>query len=313
MRDIRQKGRYELHEALTNQAATIQLSKLAIESEREISAKALADAAANQLALEKVQAMADAAAAELERFRTKKYEEIPKYDHVYINKEVAELHSDRHKLGKAIDEKRRESQLNTGSAQGRRNIDTLASSFEFITRGEMIDRLQSKLEDERDACYALPMPPTPVDVDDATSQSTPVPKRKVGRPKQPQVLPNLRDINPVNTPSPPLKAVNMSKLCEFLQMVDDERGCRISRVNGSITWVDDFKAAFNSKMACRFEPDPATFHQFGYRLSAKEEHVCKACKKLAKSGCCTMYKNSDRGKKKVIYDMVMTCMSFDGV
>ena len=102
MRDIRQKGRYELHEALTNQAATIQLSKLAIESEREISAKALADAAANQLALEKVQAMADAAAAELERFRTKKYEEIPKYDHVYINKEVAELHSDRHKLGKAM-------------------------------------------------------------------------------------------------------------------------------------------------------------------------------------------------------------------
>lgn len=54
--------------------------------------------------------------AELEHFRTKTYEEIPKHDHVYINKEVAELNSDRHKLGKAIDEKRRESQFNTGRA-----------------------------------------------------------------------------------------------------------------------------------------------------------------------------------------------------
>ncbi|PNH00283.1 hypothetical protein TSOC_013923 [Tetrabaena socialis] len=60
--------------------------------------------------------------AELAKIRTKIYEEIPKLDNVYVNKEVAELASDTHKVGKAIDPKKRESQLNTGSAQGSRMI-----------------------------------------------------------------------------------------------------------------------------------------------------------------------------------------------
>ena len=55
----------------------------------------------------------------------------------------------------------------------------------------------------------------------------------------------------------------------------------------------------------RFEPDPATFHQFGYQLSAKEENVCKACKKLSKTGCCALYNRGNRGKKYVIYNMEM--------
>lgn len=62
-------------------------------------------------------------------------------------------------------------------------------------------------------------------------------------------------------------------------------------------------------MGCRFEPDPAVFDRLGYQLSVKEEYVCKACKKLAKSGCCALYKNNDRGKKKVIYNMAMVRLS----
>ena len=335
LRDIRQKGRYELQEALANKDATIQLARLALESEREIITKALTDAtkthadatAASHLALENerestAKALA-VAATELEHFRTKTYEEIPKHDHVYINKEVAELNSDRHKLGKALDEKRREAQFNTGSAQGRRNIiyarethngklvedmakaalkryhignfggtenyncksehtanvfdiacvvcDTLASSFEFITRDELIDRLVSKLEDERDASHAVPMPPA----------------------SEPDI------------PSDPLQGVISSTLHEFLQMDEIERGCRISKVDGGITWVHDFEAAFEEKMRCDFLSDPATFSKFGYKLSAKEEHVCKVCKKLARAGCCAMYDATKRGKKKVIYDMAI--------
>ena len=99
-------------------------------------------------------------------------------------------------------------------------------------------------------------------------------------------------------------AASTNKLHAFLGMDEDERGCRISRVEGAVTWVHDFKAAYKDKMAgCKFESDPATFHQFGYRLSAKEENVCKSCRKLAKVGCCAMYGGSNRIKKKVIYNM----------
>ena len=48
--------------------------------------------------------------------------EVEKLDHAYISKETAELASDAHKVGKAVDKNRRESQLNAGSAQGSRII-----------------------------------------------------------------------------------------------------------------------------------------------------------------------------------------------
>ena len=137
---------------------------------------------------------------ELHRLKTKTYEEVPKLDHVYICKEVAELSSQTHKVGKAIDTKKRESQLNTGSAQGTRIIyerstlnakvvedmvrvaqrryhigtiggtehytneiehsvnvidvactvmDTLASSYEYITRNALLNKLVAKINDLR--------------------------------------------------------------------------------------------------------------------------------------------------------------------
>lgn len=59
---------------------------------------------------------------EATRLQTKTYEDVPKLDHVYICKEAAELHSNRHKIGKALDLKKREAQFNTGSAQGVRML-----------------------------------------------------------------------------------------------------------------------------------------------------------------------------------------------
>ncbi|PNH03856.1 hypothetical protein TSOC_010047 [Tetrabaena socialis] len=87
-------------------------------------AKAVAAAKEEELRKEAEDARALVAAKEeeLSRFRAKAYDEVPKEDKIYICKEASELNSDRHKIGKAIDTKKRESQLNTGSAQGSKMI-----------------------------------------------------------------------------------------------------------------------------------------------------------------------------------------------
>ncbi|PNG99449.1 hypothetical protein TSOC_014773 [Tetrabaena socialis] len=145
---------------------------------------------------EEAKAIAAAKEEELSRFKAKTYDEVPKDDNVYICKEASELNTDRHKIGKAIDTKRRESQLNTGSAQGSKIIyerptlnakliedianvalkryhcnrehynsrvehsvdildiattvvDTLASSYEHISRESLFDLLIAKLQTVR--------------------------------------------------------------------------------------------------------------------------------------------------------------------
>ncbi|PNG99461.1 hypothetical protein TSOC_014759, partial [Tetrabaena socialis] len=155
--------------------ATIQESKKeAAESKKE--------AEESKRETEEANALAAAKEDELTKIRTKIYEEIPKLDNVYVNKEVAELATDAHKIGKAIDTKRREAQLNTGSAQGSRMIfkrpthnakivedilkhynnnvehsvdvidiaatvvDTLASSFEYMKRGALFRKVIANLE-----------------------------------------------------------------------------------------------------------------------------------------------------------------------
>lgn len=55
---------------------------------------------------------------ELDRLKEKTFEMVPRYESVYIHKAAAELGSDRHKIGKSLDPRRRESQLNTSLAQG---------------------------------------------------------------------------------------------------------------------------------------------------------------------------------------------------
>ena len=62
------------------------------------------------------------AEAELRRYKERTFDPVPTDEIVYVNKEVAELSSDRHKVGITIDEKKRQSQLNTGSAQGSKMI-----------------------------------------------------------------------------------------------------------------------------------------------------------------------------------------------
>ena len=152
---------------------------------------------ASRRQLEEQAALVAAREAELAKIRAKVYEEVPRLDHVYINKEVAELTGDAHKVGKAVDTKKREAQLNTGSAQGSRMIykratvnakiveeivkvvqrryhiaslggvehysntvehtvdvidiaatviDTLASSYEYMSRRDLLDKVVANLK-----------------------------------------------------------------------------------------------------------------------------------------------------------------------
>ncbi|PNH01553.1 hypothetical protein TSOC_012551 [Tetrabaena socialis] len=107
VKEIRVNGKFELEQQWMKDAAT---------SEEELRKQA-----------EEAIALAAAKEEELLKIRTKIYEELPKLDNVYVSKEVAELASDAHKVGKAIDPKKREAQLNTGSAQGSRMIYTCAT------------------------------------------------------------------------------------------------------------------------------------------------------------------------------------------
>lgn len=53
-----------------------------------------------------------------ERQKQREYTPVPTPDIVYIMKEASELHSDRHKIGKAMNTKKRVACFNTGSARG---------------------------------------------------------------------------------------------------------------------------------------------------------------------------------------------------
>jgi hypothetical protein len=105
-----------------------------------------------------------------------------------------------------------------------------------------------------------------------------------------------------------LLASATNKLHAFLSMEDDERGCKIQKAEGHVTWLQDFKAAYEACMGPGFANDPATFHAFGFRVSESREHVCKACKQLARARggrCCDKYSNTERVKKGVVHNMMI--------
>lgn len=117
VREIRLSGRHDLELRCKN----IEESSREALMEKDSEIASQCEALKNQLIVH------DLHVAELHRFRTKVYDEVPKLDNVYINKERSELAGDAHKIGKAFDEKKRSSQFNTGSAQGSRMIHVRAT------------------------------------------------------------------------------------------------------------------------------------------------------------------------------------------
>jgi hypothetical protein len=100
-----------------------------------------------------------------------------------------------------------------------------------------------------------------------------------------------------------------TKLHEFLAMADNERGCVIKRVEGSVTLLEDFITAFKAKMDCKFVLDIAVFASLGYRVTTERNdmvNICMACKQIGKARgglCCSQYAQSNRRKKHVVFGM----------
>ena len=104
-----------------------------------------------------------------------------------------------------------------------------------------------------------------------------------------------------------------NKLHEFLAMDEDERGCRIERVEGHVTHTVHFRAEFLRRMKETLDAlDQNVLAQFGFRiLEGKKENLCKGCGQMARGGggkCCPRYSSANRGKRPVIYDMRMTAI-----
>jgi hypothetical protein len=102
-----------------------------------------------------------------------------------------------------------------------------------------------------------------------------------------------------------LLASATNKLHSFMSMEDDERGCKIERVEGHVTWLLDFRRKFEEVGGFgSYVSDTATFHAFGFRVSDRLENVCKACKQPPAGGrCCASYNKDDRTRKNLIYNM----------
>jgi hypothetical protein len=310
VREIRLTGKFELE----------QQSRIALEEANVANTLALEAARAEAASKEAEAALALAAMeAELAHFRAKTFELVSHLDKVYIAKEAAQLNSDKHKIGKTIDDSKRESTLNTGSADGIRLVytrdvsntklvedvakhalrryhharehyccrlehsmdvydiagivvDILASSYEFIERGDLIDRVIEGLDAERGAVE--------------------------------------NDVKSIEGPPVAAPSAATSKLHEFLVMDERVRNVRIERVEGSITYVVDLKPHFEAAMHAPLKEhtDLAVFAVLGYRLVEKVK-VCRSCLKLAKSRggkCCSAYAICNRIGRDVIFDMQLT-------
>jgi len=210
LKEIRLTGKFELEQQLQKSIADSEARAEVADQEHEAALALATKEKEDALTLatkEKEDALALAAKekddaiaakdAELAALRSKTYEELPRLDTIYVNKEIAELSSNTHKIGRTIDTKKREAQLNTGSAQGSRMIymrsthnakivedmckvalkryhianlggvehyscstdhsvdvidfactvmDTMASSFEYITRRDLYKKVMSQLK-----------------------------------------------------------------------------------------------------------------------------------------------------------------------
>jgi hypothetical protein len=97
-------------------------------------------------------------------------------------------------------------------------------------------------------------------------------------------------------------------LHRFLDMDEEERGCRIERMEGRITWVRDLAAAMEAVCGAKtFHKDATVLAAFGFTTNpdGRRVNVCRSCKQVARIGCCPAFNRANRCTKDVIYDMVI--------
>lgn len=105
-------------------------------------------------------------------------------------------------------------------------------------------------------------------------------------------------------------AAATNTLEEFLSKDDSTRKCSIERVEGSLTWLPAFDAAFQKGMdGEKLVMDVGVLQGHGFRVSPDAVYVCRNCKNLAQATpkCCAAYnRDLHRTKRRVVYDMQLT-------
>jgi hypothetical protein len=102
-----------------------------------------------------------------------------------------------------------------------------------------------------------------------------------------------------------------STLHRFLDMDEEERGCRIERKEGRITWVHGLAAAMEAVCGAKtFHKDATVMAAFGFTTcpGGMRVNVCRSNKQVARIGCCPAFNRANRCTKDVIYDMVICPM-----
>lgn len=109
-----------------------------------------------------------------------------------------------------------------------------------------------------------------------------------------------------------------TQLATFLSMKDNERGWKIEHAPGKVTWVSEFKAAFDACMGIvsrDLYQQSHVFHAFDFQISAGPQDrssICMACKQLSSTRyrkCCENYNRSNRAVKTVLFNMRLSALS----
>lgn len=285
-------------------------------------------------------ALISSQAQELERVHANIYQEIPKLDNVYVFKEIAELHTDTHKIGKALDPKQRLAQLNTGSAQGiiellrcpTNNAKIVEDMLKVSLKRNHVgsqggwEHYQQRLDHSARSIVHFSIT---VDTASSTGQFATHDEyfdkaqqgldraREMSRPDG-DLIQNMhrchdrfRSGSPITLASP---VHIISPLEEFLNMSNAQRGCNISFAATEITTYMDFNrifppGTFGSK-ATRVA-DAATLMKFGFDMPRKRvSNLCAGCKQVSRVNCCAQYKLKPRETHPVIYNMRVTTLQF---
>ncbi len=293
-------------------------SRMQLENQRMVEERAAAEAAQ--------QAAEARLAEELEKQKQRVYVPVPTHDHVYVTKEASELHSDRHKVGKALDPKTRVSAFNTGSARSVQELHRRATHNAPIVE-DVVAVVMKRYHYAREhymcsvdhSISIIDVAATVIDT--LASCYEHIGRRAMFR----RVIDNLNDVagcDEADESDDDVESVcdeagadsAMNKLHQFLAMPDDERvdhmAQRVLTVQQdahAVTTITAFKDAFQAVMGAPLaDLDAVTLANFGFTLPNGRVQVCKGCGKQSTPGCCPAYGRQNRKPQRVILGMRMT-------